>query len=352
MSDALAVLVLVLLLLGNAFFVGAEFAMVSARRDQLEPRAADGSGAARSALKGIEDVSTSLAATQLGITACSLLIGSVGEPAIAHLIEPLFEMVGVPEFLVHPIALVIALLVVTFLHMVIGEMVPKNIAIAQPAASALALGPVLRFFVVVLRPVIWLMNETANLVVRYGFRATPKDEVASAYTSDEVAGFVAESGRVGLLDSDEIHLLTGALNFERLTAADVAIPFEQMRTVAHDATNAHLERLTAETGFSRFPVVGPDGELQGYVHTKDVLGLAPEQRDQPFDRSILHQLGTVPEEAKLQSVMRRMQVNNAHLALVEGSAETQGQRAIVALEDVLEELVGEVRDATDMPRPR
>ncbi|KAA9393965.1 HlyC/CorC family transporter [Kocuria coralli] len=346
MSDAVAVLVLALLLLGNAFFVGSEFAMVSARRDQLEPRAAEGSRSARSALKGIEDVSTSLAATQLGITACSLLIGSVGEPAIAHIIEPGFEALGVPEFLVHPIALVIALLVVTFLHMVIGEMVPKNIAIAQPAASALLLGPVLRIFVIFFRPVIWLMNSVANLVVRHVLRATPKDEVASAFTTDEVAGFVAESGRVGLLDADEIRLLTGALQFEALTAADVAIPFGEIRTISHEATNAQIEELTAETGFSRFPVMGPDGGLQGYIHTKDVLGLGPEQRDQPFDKAILHQLGRVPDGAKLQDVMRRMQANNAHLALVEGTQGHSGQYAIVALEDVLEELVGEVRDAT------
>lgn len=346
MSDAVAILVLMLLLLGNAFFVGAEFAMVSARRDQLEPRAAEGSRSARSALKGIEDVSTSLAATQLGITACSLLIGAVGEPALAHMIEPLFEAIGIPGFLVHPIALVIALLVVTFLHMVIGEMVPKNIAIAQPAASALLLGPVLRIFVMVLRPVIWLMNSFANLVVRYVLRAMPKDEVASAFTSDEVAGFVAESGRVGLLDSDEIRLLTGALQFEALTAADVAIPFSAIRTVPHHATNAELERMTAETGFSRFPVLGPNGDLEGYIHTKDVLGLDVAERDQPFDREILHALGRVPRDAKLQNVIRRMQANNAHLALVEGMRTDGGQNAIVALEDVLEELVGEVRDAT------
>lgn len=345
MSDAVAILVLMLLLLGNAFFVGAEFAMVSARRDQLEPRAADGSRAARSALKGIEDVSTSLAATQLGITACSLLIGSVGEPAIAHLIEPAFVVVGVPEFLVHPIALVIALLLVTFLHMVLGEMVPKNIAIAQPAASALLLGPVLRIFVMLLRPVIWLMNTVANLIVRYILRATPKDEVASAFTSDEVAGFVAESGRVGLLDSDEIRLLTGALQFEALTAEDVAIPYEQVRTVELGATNAHIEDMTATTGFSRFPVVGSDGRLEGYIHAKDVLGVGPQHRDQPFDHSIIHPLGRVPEDAKLQNVMRRMQVNNAHMALIDGPRARTSQPMLVALEDVLEELVGEVRDA-------
>lgn len=346
MDGAGAILLLIVLLAGNAFFVGAEFAMVSARRDQLEPRAAEGSRAARMSLKGIEDVSTSLAATQLGITACSLLIGSVGEPAIASLLEPAFSAVGIPEFLIHPIALVIALLVVTFLHMVLGEMVPKNISIAQPAAAALALGPVLRVFVIVLRPVIWLMNEVANLAVRHVLRATPKDEVSSTFTSSEVAGFVAESGREGLLDADEIGLLSGALKFERLTASDVAIPFEEIRTVPVSATPAEIEQLSVITGFSRFPVMGQDGSLEGYIHTKDILAVSAQARDEVFPASIVHSLGRVPEGAKLQAVMRRMQATQAHLALVESSQAHHGRYAIVALEDVLEELVGEVRDAT------
>lgn len=350
MDGAGAILILILLLVGNAFFVSAEFAMVSARRDQLEPKAADGSRAARWALKGVEDVSTSLAASQLGITACSLLIGSVGEPAIAAMLEPVFHAVGVPEFLIHPIALVIALLIVTFLHMVLGEMVPKNISIAQPAAAALALGPILRIFVVVLRPVIWLMNATANLVVRHVLRATPKDEVSSTFTSTEVEGFVAESGREGLLDADEIALLRGALKFEKLTASDVAIPFEEIHTVPVSATPAQIEELSAQTGFSRFPVLGQDGSLEGYIHTKDILSVPEEARDEVFSASIVHALGRVPADAKLQSVMRRMQATHAHLALMETEHGTQGRYAIVALEDVLEELVGEVRDATD-PEP-
>ncbi|MFF0945321.1 hemolysin family protein [Kocuria sp. CPCC 205300] len=346
MSEGLAILVLVLLLGGNAFFVAAEFAMVSARRDQIEPKAAAGSSAAKVALKGIEDVSTSLAATQLGITACSLLIGAVGEPAIAHTIEGPMADLGVPEGFVHPVALVIALLIVTFLHMVLGEMVPKNMAIARPAASALLLGPVLRVFVLVFRPFIWGMNQSANLVVRHVFRAEPRDEVASAFTSDEVAGFVAESGREGLLDADEIRLLTGALGFEHLTAAEVAIPAGQLRTVAATATVAQVEDLCAATGFSRFPVREDDGTLVGYLHTKDLLGISAERRHDPIPPGVIRRLTTVPAEAKLRQVMRQMQEHQAHLALLTGTSARAGEASVVALEDVLEELVGEVRDAT------
>lgn len=346
MSTGLAVLVLVLLLLGNAFFVAAEFAMVSARRDQIEPRAAAGSGAARQALKGIEDVSTSLAASQLGITACSLVIGAVGEPAIARLLETPMAALGIPDELTHPIALIIALLVITFLHMVLGEMVPKNMAIARPAAAALMLGPVLHVFVVVLRPFIWLMNATANLVVRHVFRAEPRTEVASTFTSEEVAGFVVESGQEGLLDEAQLELLTGALGFENLTTADVAIPAAELRTIPATASVAEVEQLCAETGFSRFPVTDEKGTLVSYVHVKDLLGTTAEHRADPVPTAHFHELITVPEDAKLQQVMRTMQQHRAHLALVEGTGTEAGAASVVAFEDVLEELVGEVRDAT------
>ncbi|NDO78695.1 DUF21 domain-containing protein [Kocuria indica] len=350
MTTSTAIIVLVLLLAGNAFFVASEFAMVSARRDQLEPRASDGSKSAKYALKGIENVSVSLAATQLGITACSLLIGAVGEPAIAHLIEVPLEAAGVPSALLHPIALAIALLIVTFLHMVLGEMVPKNIAIAVPSRAAQVLGPVLHGFVVVFRPFIWIMNETANHLVRWVFRVEPKDEVASSFTSDDVRGFVAESGREGLLDNDEIRLLTGALNFENKTADDVALPLAGMRTVPSDITVAGVEQLCAETGFSRFPVRDLNERLMGYVHTKDVLGLPETVREQPIPAAIIRRFARVAPEDKLRKVTRTMQANGAHFALLgqvaRDSRTTDESVYIVALEDVLEELVGEVRDAT------
>lgn len=350
MTTSSAIIVLVLLLVGNAFFVASEFAMVSARRDQLEPQAAAGSKSAKYALKGIENVSMSLAATQLGITICSLLIGAVGEPAIAHLIELPLEYFHVPEALLHPISLVIALLIVTFLHMVLGEMVPKNIAIAVPSRAAMVLGTVLHGFVVVFRPFIWIMNQTANHLVRWLFRVEPKDEVASSFTSDDVRGFVAESGREGLLDNDEIRLLTGALNFENKTANDVALPLTGMRTVSSDITAAGVERMCAETGFSRFPVRDEQERLMGYIHTKDVLGIPDHLRDVPVSAASIRRFARVAPGDKLRKVTRTMQAEGAHFALVgevaRDSRTTDTSVYIVALEDVLEELVGEVRDAT------
>lgn len=370
MSTPASLIALVVLLALNAYFVAAEFAMVSARRDQVEPEAVDGSVSAKYALRGIENVSVSLAATQLGITACSLLIGAVGEPAIAHLFEPYVVELGLPEGAAHVVALAFALLIVTFLHMVVGEMVPKNIAISSPTPTAKFVAIPLHFTVLLLRPVIWAMNTTANFVVRKVFGATPKDEVDSSFTSSQVQDFVAESGRQGLLDNDELALLHKALGFEHLTAADVVMRPESLVTVAPSATVAEVEALCASTQFSRFPVLSgplPDG-LQGYIHVKDLLSLADDARNRPIPAELVREPAIVRADEKLQKVVRIMQREQAHFALVTGMGEGSGVGTgagaganaessedkknavavlgIIALEDVLEELVGEVREAT------
>lgn len=349
MSTGTALFVLVLLLALNAYFVAAEFAMVTARRDQVEPRALQGSTAAKLTLKGIENVSISLAATQLGITACSLLIGAVGEPALAHLMEGPLVSVGLPAGLSHLIALIIALLIVTFLHMVLGEMVPKNIAIARPAPSALALGPVLYVVVAVARPIIWLMNTTANHLVRLFFKVEPRDEVASSVDADQMRNLVATSGEEGLLDEDEVALLSGAIGFEQGTAADVAVPAAQLATLPRDATPAQVEEACVRTGFSRFPLTDEAGTFVGYVHTKDVLELDGAAAHRPIPDELVRPLGRVGAEDRLRTVLGRMQRASAHMAVMSGAGAGVGSgegAAVVMLEDVLEELVGEVTDAT------
>ncbi|MDO5628691.1 MAG: hemolysin family protein [Mobilicoccus sp.] len=346
MSTGASLVVLVVLLALNAFFVGAEFALVSARRAQIEPKAATGSLPARLTLRSMERVSLSMAACQLGITMCSLGIGAVGEPAVAHILEVPFAAIGIPEAFVHPVALVIALAIVVYLHMVLGEMVPKNIALAGPDRAALVLGPPLYLLTVVFRPVIWLMNATANLVLRAA-RIEPKDEVASAFTTEQLKHFVAESGREGHLDSDEMALLQGALEFETLTARHVTIPADELVTVSRDVTVAEVEALAGRTGFSRFPVL-EDGELTGYVHLKDLLATEEEHREQPVPSSAVHDLGRVGADDRLRTVIVDMQRAHQHLALVDGMP----GGGVVALEDVLESLVGEVRDATRVGPPR
>jgi len=347
MSDGTALLVALLLLAGNAFFVGAEFALVSARRSQIEPLAEAGNRRAVITIDAMENVSLMMAGAQLGITVCSLGLGATAEPAIAHLIEPLLEDLGISSALVHPIAFVLALSLVVFLHMVLGEMVPKNIALAGPERSAMALGPPLRAIVTALRPFIAGLNAVANLVLRM-LRVEPQDEVASAFTRDEVATMINEASREGMLDEDEASLLEGALDLSEAVAGDLLIPIDQLTTVDASAPTHALYDAAVRSGFSRFPVRDADGTPSAYVHIRDALA----QRDATStDHWLvagvvgdlpLRQLPSVPVDLPVTAVVTTMRDESAHLARVtDSSGDVVG---VVALEDALERMIGEVRD--------
>ncbi len=331
------ILIGIVLLLGNAFFVGAEFAVISARRSQIEPHAAAGSRRARIALRGMERVSLMLAAAQLGITVCSIGLGAVAEPALAHLFEPWTTALGLPAGASHAVAFVVALLIVVYLHIVIGEMVPKNLSLASPERAALWLAPPLWGVAWVLRPVIWILNGAANLGLRV-LRITPRDEVAAAFTPDEVATLIAESRREGLLDDQETELAAGALDLSVVTADRLVIP--GLVTVARTDTPGDVLAAAARTGFSRFPVVAED-RVVGYLHVRDALARAGEAGVTLADMD-LRTLPRVPADASAQTVAEILRVRGAHLAQVVG---TDGSVGILALEDVLEELIGEVRDS-------
>lgn len=337
MNDYIALIVLLFLLIGNAYFVAAEFAMVAARRDHVEPKAAEGSGPARLALRAVDELSNSLATTQLGITACSLLIGAVGEPALAHLLEKPMASWGVPESLQHPIALAIALLIVTFLHMVFGEMVPKNIALIRPGPSALALGPLLRIITVVFRPFIWLMNHSANAFVRHVLRAEPTDDAGSTFTTEQLRSAVQASSEVGELDDDEHQLISGAIEFHGLTVADALTANDEIVDVPADATIGDIHALCAQSGFSRLPVRGHDAQFVGYVHVKDVLG--ETDLAAPLPQSAIRRIGAVDSDEGLAEVLDRMRRDQTYQAVVRDTA-SGTTLGIVALADVLKHLVG------------
>ncbi len=341
MSDLLALGIGVLLLALNAFFVGAEFALISARRSTIEPRAQEGSRRAKTALRAMENISLMLAGAQLGITICSLLLLAVVEPAVAHTLEAPFEAIGIPEDLLHPIGFVIALVAVGLAHVVLGEMVPKNIALAGPERAALALAGPLVLVVRALQPAIASLNWIANRVLKL-FGVAVRDEVASAFTRDEVAGLVAESRREGLLDPMEERLLVGALKFEERDARAVLLVNERLETLPVTVTPAEVEQAAARTGFSRFPVRGEDGSLIGYLHLKDALEIKDVHRNRPIARGWIRPLPKITLTSPLRAVLATMQRSGAHMA--EALDESGVCRGVVALEDVLEEIVGEVRD--------
>ncbi|MFH8484270.1 hemolysin family protein [Streptomyces longisporoflavus] len=324
-----------LTLLTNAFFVGAEFALISVRRSQIEPRAEEGDKRARITLWGLQHISAMMATAQLGITVSSLVLGAVAEPAIAHLLEPGFEAIHVPHALVHPIAFVIALTVATYLHMLIGEMVPKNIALAAPARTALLLGPPLVALTRALRPVVFGINAFANTLLKL-LKVEPKDEVESVYTDDQLARMVVDSSAAGLLSAADGERLRDALELGTRPVGEILVPVAEMHTVEHSVTPARLERVAAEAGFSRFPVTGPDGTLLGYLHIKDTLGIT--ERDRPFPRAALHAVTRVHIDTPLDDTLTALRAAGSHLAAVTGASGTV--LGFVTMEDVLTELVG------------
>ena len=346
MSDSTALLVAVLLLAGNAFFVGAEFALISARRSRLEPMVEAGTLGARTTLKAMERVTLMMAGAQLGITACSLGLGALGEPAVAHLLEPAFEAVRMPESLVGPVSFAIALSLVVYLHIVLGEMVPKNIAIAGPERTALVLGPVLYAIVVALKPLLLALNGIANVLLRL-VKIEPAEEVASVFTREQVATLIAESSREGLLDDEEFDLLEGALDLQNRTAADIMVPMGQVRSVPGDAPATDVHTAAVETGFSRFPLLDADGDPVSYVHVKDVLpAKGARVAGFPVPEGSRRDLPDVAPTASVTQVVQSLRAAGAHLGRVvsPGSETGRAVLGIVALEDALEELIGEVKD--------
>jgi CBS domain containing-hemolysin-like protein len=347
MSTGAAIGVSVVLLALNAFFVGAEFALISARRSVVEPRALEGSRRARVTLHAMERVSLMMACAQLGITICSLGLGYLGEPAIAHMIEPVFAALGITDALVHPIAFTIALALIGYLHVVLGEMVPKNIALAGPERAALMLAPPLVLITRILHPAIAALNWLANAVLRI-VGVQPKEEVTSAFTRDEVAGLVEESRREGLIDRHESRLLVGALQFEERDVRAVLLPLERLEILPIDVTPAQVEEAASRTGYSRFPV-RRNGDLIGYLHLKDALEFEDVHRNRPIAESWIRPLPEVRDTDRLRTVLTLMQRADAHLARVTGPQDAL--LGAVALEDVLEELVGEVRDEATRGAP-
>ncbi|SOD71432.1 CBS domain containing-hemolysin-like protein [Jatrophihabitans sp. GAS493] len=343
MSSGWGLLLAVLLLVANGLFVAAEFALVSVRRSAIEPLAAKGSRSARTTLRAMEQVSVMMAGAQLGITVCSLGLGAIAEPALAHLLEAPLHALGLPDDLQHPLAFAAALLIVVGLHVVLGEMVPKNLALAGPERTATALAPGLVALVRVLRPVVAGLNAAANATLRL-FGVAPQAEVASAFTRDQVADLIEESHREGLLDDDEHELLAGALGIDTLPVLSVLMPLDGLVTLPVGSTPREIEAVAASTGFSRFPVRDASGDLTGYLHLKDVLSTEAATRDAPVAATQLRPLIRIGADEPLRSALSRMKISGAHLAQVSQADGTVV--GVVALDDVLEELVGEIRSGS------
>jgi CBS domain containing-hemolysin-like protein len=291
----------------------------------------------------MEHATLMLATSQLGITICSLLILNVSEPAIHHLLEVPLGLTPLTADVISVLAFVIALVLVTFLHVVFGEMVPKNLSFSVPDRAVLMLAPALVFVSRVFRPIIWALNAMANGVLRL-FKVEPKDEATSTYTLDEVAAIVEQSTREGVL-TDTTGALSNAFEFTTKKVHDVEVPMAQIVALPCTATPDQVQLALAEHGFSRYILLDAAGEPAGYVHLKDVMDLsAGDAGSNPFPAKRIRRLTAVLRDADLEDGLASMRRNGSHVAR---SVDRQGRvTGILFLEDILEELVGQVDDAT------
>lgn len=354
MNSTLGVLLAILLIGVNAFFVGAEFALISARRDRLEALAEQGKARAVTVIRAGQNLPSMLAGVQLGVTVASLLLGRIGEAAVASLLRGAFGLTGMPPALLHTLSLVIALAIVVTLHVLLGEMVPKNIALAGPERAAMLLVPPYLAYVRAARPFIAFYDKCANVVLR-ALRVEPKSQLSLAVSTTELRVMISESVSEGLLDAEEHGRLTRALQLRYRTVGQVARPLAEIQAVPVAAagsgpTVAAVEHALARTGYSRFPVVNPDAEFIGYVHIKDVLTLGDDPQT-VIDLALVRPLPRVPRSLPLADALSRMRRSNSHLALVTADHGATGANgvpgavvAMVAMEDLVEDLVGAMRD--------
>jgi CBS domain containing-hemolysin-like protein len=290
----------------------------------------------------MENATLMLATSQLGITVCSLLILLVSEPAVHHLLEGPLGALGLSPVAVSTVAFILALLIVSYLHVVLGEMVPKNISFSVPDKAVLLLAPPLVFVSKVFQPVIGSLNAIANGILRLT-GVEPKAEAVSAYTLDEVATIVAESTKTGML-ADHSGALSAAFEFTTKKVRDVTIAFEDVVTLPEDTTPGDVHQAVAQRGYSRYVLVNEANQPTGYVHIKDMLDVEALDSDYPVPPRRIRRLVTLHDDVDLEDALATLRHTGAHVAKV---IDDQGTMSgILFLEDIIEELVGEVRDAT------
>ncbi|RFS86813.1 HlyC/CorC family transporter [Actinomadura spongiicola] len=333
MDPLTMLLITVLLLFGNGFFVAAEFALVAANRPQLERAAAKGSRPAVAAVAGVRELSLMLAGAQFGITMCSLGLAIVTEPAFEHFLEPPLHALGVPEAGAKAIAFGCALAVITFLHMVVGEMAPKSWAIAHPERSALILALPFRAFAKVSRPILSALNETTNALLRL-FRVTPKDELDDHTDPARLSHLVGESRRLGLIGRRDHELLRRAISAREATVGDLVVPATSVTTIGADATAAQIRQTATASGHNRMLVRDGDGAMTGIVHVRAAI---TEPDGDRRAGELAHPAPVLTAETTVLDAVSRMRRARAQLAVVNGEGDEF--TGIVTLDDLLAELL-------------
>ncbi len=337
-----------LLTVGTGLFVASEFALVNLDRAELEARQARGESRLSLTIRALKITSTHLSSAQLGITLTTLLTGYTMEPAISRLIGPVFLSWGMPEAVVTPLSVTIAMFIATVLSMILGELVPKNFALALPLATAKVVMPFQTAFTAVFKPAIVVLNGSANAVLR-GMGIEPKEELSGARSAEELSSLVRRSASAGVLEKDTASLLDRSLTFARLTADDIMTPRPSMHALAGGDSAEDVIALARRTGHSRFPVYDDDlDDITGIVHLKAAVSVPRERRaDVPVGALATEPL-RVPETVHLDALLAELRATGYQLAIVVD--EYGGTAGLVTLEDLVEEIVGEVSDEHDRSR--
>jgi CBS domain containing-hemolysin-like protein len=355
MDTVLGLLAVLVLVAMNGFFVAAEFSLVGARRTRIAQLVDEGHRGAKSAQKAMEHLDSYIAATQLGITLASLALGWVGEPAVGHLFEPFLHAI-IPgdalETVSRGISAAIAFGIVTLLHIILGELVPKSIALQRPESTSMLVARPVTWFLRVFRPIIRLMNGTGNTIVRWlGFE--PAGDHSAVHSAEELEMLVHSSREAGLIQESEEKLLRRVFDFSDIQAQEIMQPRVEVDAIAVDDPLSEVLEHTADNHHSRYPVYQESiDNVVGILLTKDLLDMFIRQpdllmhRDAPFDlKSILRTPLFVPGTLSVDKLLERMQQSKTHLAIV--IDEYGGMAGVATMEDIIEQLVGEVRDEFD-----
>jgi CBS domain containing-hemolysin-like protein len=337
------VIVLILVFM-NGFFVASEFAMVKVRRSRIETLVLEGNIGAKYAEKVVSDLNSYLSACQLGITLASLGLGWVGEPAVAAMITPLFNPFNIPEITIHSIAFVIGFTIITGFHIVLGELVPKSMAIinAEKIAMFTAL-PLLTFYKITY-PIIWVFNSSTNLILGL-FGISRIEEHEAAHTDAEIMLLVKESYKYGLIDKTELTFMDNIFDFSEKSVREIMIPRTDMICLFTDDTFDEIIQKTMEEEFTRYPVCEKTKDnVIGFVHIKDLYKLKIQGREKRIDE-IVRNIISIPEFISISILFKKFQKEKAQMAVV--IDEYGGTAGLITIEDILEEIVGEIQDEFD-----
>ncbi len=337
---------LIVFVLLNALFVAAEFALVKVRKTQLEPSEVNYDKKAKLALKQITHLDEYLAATQFGITISSLGLGWIGEPVTAGILEPLFSILGIENpVTIHTISLTAGFILITFMHIILGELAPKSLAIRHPKTTSLFVAIPLNLFYVIFKPFIHILNGTANKILML-FGVNPATESERSHSEEEIRSLIAEGTKLGKIDKTEHALIEKIFEFNDKTAREVMVPRNSMFAINVEESREKIIQKIIDEGFSRIPVYKDSlDNIIGIIYSKDIISAA-EHRDVIVMQDIIRPAHFIPETRHIGDLLKDLQKKHMHLGIVVN--EYGGVEGLITLEDIIEEIFGEIEDEYDI----